>query len=453
MKKFTAILFLLLIIGIPTYIYFSPMFEREAPKIEINHKEYWNLRDNLKVVINDESGIKFYKIVLISDGKARILRKESFSPSDIRKRVEVDIKLPQYSLSSDTIQIKVEAVDNSKWNYFAGNEAKFEKSFKIDTTSPNTEVITNNYAMKRGGSGIVIVKIEDKNLAEKYIKITERDNPENFVIFKLTPFYKDNYYISLLAWPYNYQTFTADLYAIDKAGNLSVAHIPIRWRKPKYPKVNIKISDTFIKVVATPLLTKLGIDIPDNPIDIFKKINEELRLINEKKLADVTNVVLDKKIDNFYIKPFRPLIGYAKKASYGEMRSYFYNDEKISSAIHKGLDIASLRHAKIYATNSGKVLFEGFNGIYGNTLVLYHKIGFVSTYSHCSGFSVPIGSNVQSGTLIAHTGKSGAVFGDHLHFGIFIQGIPVEPLEWMDSHWIKDNITNVIINAKRIINR
>jgi len=45
------------------------------------------------------------------------------------------------------------------------------------------------------------------------------------------------------------------------------------------------------------------------------------------------------------------------------------------------------------------------------------------------------------------------VFGDHLHFGMYVQGIPVEPLEWMDSHWIRDNITNVIIKAKRIINR
>jgi len=43
--------------------------------------------------------------------------------------------------------------------------------------------------------------------------------------------------------------------------------------------------------------------------------------------------------------------------------------------------------------------------------------------------------------------------GDHLHFGILVQGIEVRPEEWMDSKWIADNITGVIENAKLIINQ
>jgi murein DD-endopeptidase MepM/ murein hydrolase activator NlpD len=194
-------------------------------------------------------------------------------------------------------------------------------------------------------------------------------------------------------------------------------------------------------------------NIPNNPVEIFKLVNEKLRKINEERLYKITNVILDQKINNFYIRPFRPLKGYAKKASFGEMRTYYYNGEKISFAIHKGIDIASYRHAKIYASNSGTVIFEGFNGIYGNTLALYHKLGLVSTYSHCSSFNVGVKTHVSRGTIIAHTGATGAVFGDHLHFGVYVQGIPVEPLEWMDSHWIRDNISRVIIKAKRIINR
>ena len=41
--------------------------------------------------------------------------------------------------------------------------------------------------------------------------------------------------------------------------------------------------------------------------------------------------------------------------------------------------------------------------------------------------------------------------GDHLHFGVLVQGIEVRPAEWMDSTWIKLNITDVIENAKKII--
>ena len=454
MKKFIGILFLVLVLALPAYVYFSPTFERIPPKITFNHGEYWNLRDKLEIDIDDESGIKFYKVVIINDGKAKVLKKEMFAPSEVQKHIAINVKLPEfYPIKGKNIQIKVEAVDNSKWNYFAGNQVSKEKTFKIDTISPMTEVINNNYAMKRGGSGIAIVKVSDENLKEAYIKISERDNPNNFIKFKLTPFYKKGYFISLLAWPYSYKTFSADLIAKDEAGNISISHIPMRWRNAKYPHAKIRINDRFIKMVAIPLLQKVGMSVPNNPVEIFKKVNEVLRKRNEEKLYKITNVILDKQINKFYILPFKPLKRYAKKASYGEMRSYYYNGEKISSAIHKGIDMANLIHTKIYASNKGKVIFAGFNGIYGNTLALYHKLGLVSTYSHCSVFNVSKGSSVSRGTIIARTGATGAVFGDHLHFGIYVQGIPVEPLEWMDSHWIRDNITRVIIKAKRIINR
>ena len=454
MKKFLGILFLGLIIGIPSYIYTSSMFERVKPEIKVNNKEFWNLRDKLNITISDNSGIKFYKVVLINDGKAKILKKEEFSLDEIKKEILINVKLPEfYHIQGDKIILKIEAVDNSKWNYFAGNESKKEMVLKIDTISPNTEVINNNYGMRRGGSGIAIVKVEDKNLKDAYIKITERDNPKNFKILKLIPFYKKNYYISLLVWPYEYDTFSADLVAIDKANNISYSHIPIRWIRTRYPKAKINITDEFIKNVAMPLLQKMGIETPQKSSEIFKKINEEVRKISENKLYKITNVILDKEINNVYINKFRPMKGAAKKAAFGEMRTYFYNKEKISSAVHKGLDLASFKHAKIYSSNKGKVIYSGFNGIYGNTLAIYHILGLVSTYSHCSSFNVSNGNFVSKGQLIARTGATGAVFGDHLHFGVYIQGIPVQPIEWLDAHWIKDNIINVIIKAKRIINQ
>ena len=454
MKKFIGILFLLVLIGVPTYIFTSATFERIPPKITINHGEYWNLRDKFEINIQDDSGLKYYKVVLINDNKAKILAKKEFLPSEIEKNVNIDIKLPEfYQVKGDSVVLKIEAVDNSKWNYFAGNQVQKQIEVKIDTTAPDTEVINNNYQIKRGGSGIAIVKVRDKHLKEAYIKISERDNPKNFKIFKLTPFYKKDYFISLLAWPYEYNTFSADLVAIDEAGNRSISHIPLRWVRPRYIHSKIKLSENFIKNIDVHLLGKMGVSIPNDPVAIFKKVNEDIRKLNEDKLYKVTNIILDKKIDNFKIYPFRPMKGAAKKAGYGEMRSYYFKGKLISHAVHKGIDLASFKNARIYASNEGKVIYEGWTGIYGNTLALYHKIGLVSTYSHCSGFNVGDGNFVSRGTVIAHTGSTGAVFGDHLHFGIFIQGIAVQPLEWLDAHWIKDNITNVIIKAKRIINR
>ena len=51
----------------------------------------------------------------------------------------------------------------------------------------------------------------------------------------------------------------------------------------------------------------------------------------------------------------------------------------------------------------------------------------------------------------ANTGSTGAVFGDHLHFGVLVQGVEVNPIEWMDKNWIKTRITDILADAKKQI--
>jgi murein DD-endopeptidase MepM/ murein hydrolase activator NlpD len=63
------------------------------------------------------------------------------------------------------------------------------------------------------------------------------------------------------------------------------------------------------------------------------------------------------------------------------------------------------------------------------------------------------GDDVRRNEVIAKTGKTGLALGDHLHFGVLVQGIEVRPVEWMDAHWIKDNITTVFDQARRMIDR
>jgi murein DD-endopeptidase MepM/ murein hydrolase activator NlpD len=48
---------------------------------------------------------------------------------------------------------------------------------------------------------------------------------------------------------------------------------------------------------------------------------------------------------------------------------------------------------------------------------------------------------------------TGLALGDHLHFGIVVQGIEVRPEEWMDANWMRVNVFNVIEDAKKIITR
>ena len=64
-----------------------------------------------------------------------------------------------------------------------------------------------------------------------------------------------------------------------------------------------------------------------------------------------------------------------------------------------------------------------------------------------------MGDLVNAGDEIANTGNTGLALGDHLHFGVLVQGHEVWTAEWLDSTWIKTNIDDIINEAKIIVDR
>ena len=136
-------------------------------------------------------------------------------------------------------------------------------------------------------------------------------------------------------------------------------------------------------------------------------------------------------------------------AGFADHRSYLYNDEIIDDQNHMGVDLASFANSPIEAANDGVVIFAQNLGIYGLTVVIDHGQGLASLYGHLSSFSVAQGSVVKKGDVIAYSGRTGLANGDHLHFSILVHGIFVNPLEWWDAHWIKNNITRKLDLIKK----
>jgi murein DD-endopeptidase MepM/ murein hydrolase activator NlpD len=62
-------------------------------------------------------------------------------------------------------------------------------------------------------------------------------------------------------------------------------------------------------------------------------------------------------------------------------------------------------------------------------------------YSHLSKIEVKAGERVKKGKTVGLTGTTGLAGGDHLHFGMMVHNTFVDPVEWWDPHWIRDNIT------------
>jgi len=113
-----------------------------------------------------------------------------------------------------------------------------------------------------------------------------------------------------------------------------------------------------------------------------------------------------------------------------------------------GIDLASIAHSPIPASNRGKVVFAGDLGIYGKTVIIDHGFGLFSTYSHMSVLNVENGQMVSKKEIIGRTGSTGLAGGDHLHFGMLVHSTFVNPIEWWDEAWIKNNILEKIDAVK-----
>jgi murein DD-endopeptidase MepM/ murein hydrolase activator NlpD len=108
--------------------------------------------------------------------------------------------------------------------------------------------------------------------------------------------------------------------------------------------------------------------------------------------------------------------------------------------VHQGEDLASLEHSPVTAANNGVVVLAEPLGIYGHTVILDHGLGIFSMYSHLSRIGVKSGDEVKTGAVLGQTGTTGLAGGDHLHFSMLVHGAFVDPLEWWDPHWLKDQV-------------
>jgi len=253
---------------------------------------------------------------------------------------------------------------------------------------------------------------------------------------------------------FNQDHFSAKVVAEDLAGNKRVVNIPYYIVSKKYKVSWIKATDKFIDGKISDLAeSNPQFALITDRIEKLKSINEDMRRANEELIHELASKVSDTIIDEWHMNPFYPLKNAKKVASFGDHRFYYYKtkDNKISESFHVGLDMASTKMATIISSNGGKVVFTENNGIYGNMPMIDHGLGLYTLYGHCSTILVQQDEVIDAGTPIAKTGMTGLALGDHLHFGVLVQGIEVRPEEWMDKKWIRNNIDNVFKEASSII--
>jgi len=105
---------------------------------------------------------------------------------------------------------------------------------------------------------------------------------------------------------------------------------------------------------------------------------------------------------------------------------------------HEGIDVAAPMGAEIEAPAAGIVTEVTWEDGYGNYLTIDHGYGVVTKYAHCSKILVGRGMRVKRGQKIALVGSTGLATGPHLHYEIWVNGKPVNPIHYVMPDAIVD---------------
>jgi len=131
--------------------------------------------------------------------------------------------------------------------------------------------------------------------------------------------------------------------------------------------------------------------------------------------------------------------GWARPAP-GYITSVYGWSEQYGTSFHKGIDLGFACGQNIYAASSGTVIFaaEGWNGGYGNYIIVEHGNGIRTAYAHLleGGVLVSAGQRVEVGQNIARGGTTGNSTGCHLHFEVRVNGETVNPATFMSNEGI-----------------
>lgn len=100
---------------------------------------------------------------------------------------------------------------------------------------------------------------------------------------------------------------------------------------------------------------------------------------------------------------------------------------------HNGIDLNSPHGAPVRAAGDGRVILAQSWSGFGNTVVIQHGGDLTSIYGHLSRFATSVGRDVDEGEVIGYVGCTGLCTGPHLHFEVREDGVPVNPLKYLEG--------------------
>ena len=141
------------------------------------------------------------------------------------------------------------------------------------------------------------------------------------------------------------------------------------------------------------------------------------------------DAIPERQWEETFQSPVSPLFADCFPSFYGNRRSY---NGSPYNYFHTGLDFCGGVGADIYAPAPGVVVYTGTLTVRGNATMIDHGWGIYTGYMHQSEILVDVGDHVETGDLIGLVGGTGRVTGSHLHMEVWVGGVQVDPMDWLE---------------------
>ena len=429
---------LLIMIAAPIAWFGYLTFEGEKPTVAVYPDVSHVGKDNeFTVTIKDSrSGVRKVVVTLQQGTNTatiieKIFPRISWLKGGEQKEATLSVKFSpkKLNINDGTAKLIFTVWDYSLREWFHGNRVIVDKQVVVDTVPPVVSVVSNTRYLYEGGAGVVCYSTTEK-VSRSGILVGE-------TFFPGVPLdERERLYLAYFAVPRDQSEVKMMVIVQDTGGNEARSSFFHSIKEKTFRHDTIKLPESFLELIASRFRDSTSEANADN-LAVFINVNTVIREKNRKQVKEICRHSQPGKL---WAGVFHALPNAAARARFADSRTYIYDGKKVSSSVHYGLDLASIANSPIPAGNSGVVVYADYLGIYGNTILIDHGQGLFSMYAHLSTFNVQSGDTVEKGQTLGLTGYTGLAGGDHLHFGMYVWGEPVNPVEWLDPNWVEKKI-------------
>jgi len=415
--------------------------EWHRPTCELVHPlDALGLAGTIDVRLRDSgTGLSSSRVEIESGGTRTVLASAQYPAASWRRSdtLETTLSVPlrplEHKIGEGPATVRLFADDYSWLRWFRGERPLLEQVVTVDLTPPTVEVLSQQHNLRLGGLDFFVYRA-----SADAVRSGVAVGPY-FFAGTAGLFADSAIRAGFFAVPQDLDARAVPkAVAEDAAGNRREMTFHAVVKPRRFAERTLELDDAFLARKVPEILAASGLAPEADLAAGYLLVNRTLRKASEERIREVTRTSAPAPL---WDGPFLRQPNSAPLAGFGDRRSYRYQGKIIDAQTHLGFDLASLRQSPVVAASAGKVVFAGYLGIYGDTVILDHGLGIFSLYGHLSAVTVTVGQAVARGDTLGRTGETGLAAGDHLHFSIMLYGVHVDPIAWWDGKWIRDHVT------------